>query len=120
MNPTETRKLVAPEAIEDALAGCALTGGTLCAHIAPEATHFGSPGRILQDGETCPLLPIPDRQAMASTIFSEMKDLSGPSIVAAHAVATSARKSFAETTLAGTLHHPDRYAERAGRYDGSL
>ena len=108
------------EAINDALTGCTVTGGTLCAHIDPEATHFGSPGRTLKNGETCPLLPTSDRQAMASTIFAEMKDLSGPSIVTAHTVASAARKSFTETTLAGTLHHPDRYAERAGRYDGSL
>lgn len=108
------------QALADALGGCGITGGTLCAHIEPRAVHYGRPGRILQAGETCPLITPEDAESMAQSIADDITEITGPAIVHAHGVASAARKHLAEIHLSGTMEHPNRTAGRLGRYDGSF
>lgn len=122
MTPKDTASALLIEAIQDALSGCGITNGTVCAHIEPDATHHGLPGRILEDDETCPLLTPEEREALTQSILSreDMDPITGPAIVRAHGIAGAARKHLAEINLSGNWEHPDRTTERLGRYDGSV
>ena len=97
------------------------------AHIEPGTTHHGTPGRTLAEGERCPLLTEQDLEGLAAALLGhyprwqgDSSVWTGPRVAEIAGTARAARKHWAETKLAGTLHHPDRYIEMSGRYDGAV
>ena len=96
------RLTVAREAVEAALAGCGITGGTLCAHIEPGTTHHGTPGRILAEGERCPLLTEQDLEGLAAALLGhyprwqgDSSVWTGPRVAEIAGTARAARKHWA-------------------------